>query len=242
MALKRVLDSLDGVDEAAKTLYAEKDGQFHLDVEDDPDAGKLGEFRSHNKALFLENERLKSAAAKAEADMQAAEQAAAEAAKKGDGDKVTMEQRLASLEAEKTAAAEREAEAVRQARRTGLVNTIQKAGIANGVKKTALGDFSTVMLDTYDFDDDGTPFVPDGSGGKRVSVGTPGAVMTVEEHIGLHLQDATHWVAESSGDGADGDGDTLGGGKTKVPKADTANFGVDDWEKVRKGEIIVDMG
>lgn len=33
MALKLILDSLEGMDDAAKALYLEKDGKFHLDVE-----------------------------------------------------------------------------------------------------------------------------------------------------------------------------------------------------------------
>ncbi len=41
MALKLVLDSLDGLSEEGRALYIEKDGKFHLDVEDNDDRSQL---------------------------------------------------------------------------------------------------------------------------------------------------------------------------------------------------------
>ena len=61
MALKSVVDSLDGIDEKYHALYAEKDGKFHLDAEVAPpanDDSKLGEFRENNRKLFEQNQTL----------------------------------------------------------------------------------------------------------------------------------------------------------------------------------------
>lgn len=56
MALKKVIDKLEEVDEAVRSLYKESNGKFVLDVEDD---GRLDEFRNNNKKLFNENDELK---------------------------------------------------------------------------------------------------------------------------------------------------------------------------------------
>jgi hypothetical protein len=47
MALKTVLETLDGVPEALRPMYVENDGKFHLDIEDD--------IRSHPKVSALSN-------------------------------------------------------------------------------------------------------------------------------------------------------------------------------------------
>ena len=41
MALKLTLDSLDGLDDGVKSLYAEKDGKYRLDVEGIEDTSGL---------------------------------------------------------------------------------------------------------------------------------------------------------------------------------------------------------
>lgn len=51
MALKVIVKTLDGLDEATKKLYVQKDGEFHLDVEGLPEDPKLGEFRENNRKL-----------------------------------------------------------------------------------------------------------------------------------------------------------------------------------------------
>ena len=58
MALKKVLDRLEEVDEAVRSFYKEANGKFVLDVEGSDD-GRLDEFRNNNRKLFTENEDLK---------------------------------------------------------------------------------------------------------------------------------------------------------------------------------------
>lgn len=41
MALKRILDNLDSLDESLKALYVERNGKFYLDAEEDTDTGTL---------------------------------------------------------------------------------------------------------------------------------------------------------------------------------------------------------
>jgi hypothetical protein len=242
MALKRILDSLDGVDEAHVALYSETNGRFVLDVEDDPDTGKLNEFRDSNRTLFEENKRLKEQSDNAAAEVKAAKDAVAAGLASGTEKEKTLQQRIADLETANAQEQETATKATLEARRTGLSDRITKAGIELGVKKTALGDFAKVVIDTYQFDDDGGAFVPDGNGGRRMSPDKPGRDMTPEEHLSGYVQDAPHWLEASKGDGAGGDGVTGGGGKRTIPKAETANLTADDWEAIRKGELVVDMG
>lgn len=49
MALKLLLDSLDGVEESQKGLYEERDGKFHLMVEGIEDTGALKRAKDHEK-------------------------------------------------------------------------------------------------------------------------------------------------------------------------------------------------
>lgn len=59
MALKLVLDSLDGVHESVKDAYTERDGKFHLTVDGLVPKARLDEFRDTNVARARENDELK---------------------------------------------------------------------------------------------------------------------------------------------------------------------------------------
>lgn len=58
MALKRVIEKLEDVDEGMRSLYKEANGKFVLDVDGSED-GRIDEFRTNNRKLFTENEELK---------------------------------------------------------------------------------------------------------------------------------------------------------------------------------------
>lgn len=100
MTLKYQLDTLDGLDDAAKKLYTEKDGKFVLTVEGLPQqdntlADRLAKLEANNADLLKEKREAKAAA----------EKAALDAAKKG-GDVEALEKswsdKLAAREAELT--------------------------------------------------------------------------------------------------------------------------------------------
>lgn len=60
MALKAILASLDGLDEATKALYTKgEDGKYHLDVEGMVGKSKLDEFREKNVQMAKELQTLK---------------------------------------------------------------------------------------------------------------------------------------------------------------------------------------
>lgn len=59
MALKFMLDSLDGLDDGVKPLYTEQNGKFYLDVDGAVSNDKLSEFRTKNIALMKDLDDLK---------------------------------------------------------------------------------------------------------------------------------------------------------------------------------------
>lgn len=59
MALKFMLDSLEGLDDAIKTLYTEQNGKFYLDVDGAVSNDKVSEFRTKNIDLMKDLDALK---------------------------------------------------------------------------------------------------------------------------------------------------------------------------------------
>lgn len=81
--LKYQLDSLEGLDDATKALYTEKDGKFVLEVDGVPKGGE--DVTSLKNALAMERDKRKAAVQRAEAAEAAKETEAEEKARK-DGD------------------------------------------------------------------------------------------------------------------------------------------------------------
>ena len=82
--LKKILDSLDGLDDSVKALYTEKDGKFYLQVEDDTDVAGL---KQKNAELLAEKakwkEKQEEAAEKQKQEIADAVEAALKKAKDG---------------------------------------------------------------------------------------------------------------------------------------------------------------
>lgn len=57
MALKMILDTLDGLSDELKAFYTEQDGKFHLQVEGGEDTGALKRAKEHEKNLRVAAER-----------------------------------------------------------------------------------------------------------------------------------------------------------------------------------------
>ena len=159
MAIKTVLETLEGVDDAFKALYIEQDGKFVLDVEgvdDHPDVANL-----------------KSAYARTKSDREAAKtEAAALKAKiaeleKGAPDTAATQAKLSALQEQLQAAEAKVGEW--QTKYTGitrdqaLASALQGAGIIN---PTFLKAATTMLAGQVKLGDDGTAYVESGMGPK----------------------------------------------------------------------------
>lgn len=118
MSIAYKLDSLDGLDDAMKSLYVSKDGKFVLDVDD---TGAKSAIQKERERADAAEKALKERDGKEAQAQRDAEEAKARAA--GDFDKLK-----ASVEAEKQAALKREADAV-----TGLKAYLLKAEITSAI-------------------------------------------------------------------------------------------------------------
>tara|TARA_R110000765_G_scaffold56602_2_gene111503 strand:- start:3405 stop:4136 length:732 start_codon:yes stop_codon:yes gene_type:complete len=233
MALQNVVDSLDNIDVKYHSLYAEKDGKYHLDAElagGDPVTlalEKVSQFRESN--IDLTN-RLAALEAENKASKQAASDANA-AAESATSNSATMADRVAALETSSREANEQAATATQQARRATLSDSLGKLGAANGVQDTALERFSQATIGSFSFDGDGAAFVVGDGGRPKLSEVNPGQRMSAEEHVKTTLQAETFWLKPSGGDGAGGDGGSGGAGTKTITQADAAA----NWSTHEKG-------
>jgi len=83
MALKYVLESLDGVEESVKALYAERDGKFYLDVDGAVDKSEIAGLEASRDRVLKEKKALDAKIKEHEAEMaKVREEAAKEAEEK----------------------------------------------------------------------------------------------------------------------------------------------------------------
>lgn len=159
MALKVLLETLDGVDDATKLLYTERDGKFVLDVEgidDHPDVSNLKNAYSRTKE---DREKAKTEAAALKAKIADLE--------KGAPDTAATQAKLAALQDQLAAAEAKVGEW--QTKYTGitrdqaLTNSLQAAGITN---PTFLKAATTMLAGQVKLGDDGTAYVETGMGPK----------------------------------------------------------------------------
>ena len=92
MALKLIVDSLDGLDEGTKCLYAEKDGKYRLDVEGIEDTSGLKSALEKERTARRELEK-RAKAALSEDDMEEYARLKAEADKGKDKDEILKSMR-----------------------------------------------------------------------------------------------------------------------------------------------------
>ena len=190
--LLRSIDKLEDVDEKYRALYTEQEsGSFVLD--DDVQAAgedikelrtRLDEFRKNNNASKDQIEKLQDSIK------------AAEEAKKGDEAKAKTEaERIAALEERATKADQAAAAATAKANDAAKLGALEKAGIAQGVDRKAVGRFANAFADQLDVDENDSVVV---KGDAETSV-------TV--FVTKSLIDEPFWTAASKGDGGNGDGD-----------------------------------
>lgn len=159
MALKALLDTLDGVDDALKPFYAERDGKFALDidgVDDHPDVASLRNAYSRTK-----EDREKSKQEAATLKQQIAE------LQKGAPDTAATQAKIAALQEQLDAANGKATEW--QTKFTGitrdqaLANSLQTAGITN---PTFLKAAQAMLAGSVKLGDDGTAYVETSMGPK----------------------------------------------------------------------------
>ena len=157
MALKVLLDTLDGVDDAVKTLYAERDGKFVLDVEgvdDHPDVSNLKSAYSRTKE---DREKAKTEAAALKAKIAELEKGAPDTA--ATQAKLTaMQEQLAAAEAK---AGDWQTKYTSITRDQALSNALQSAGITN---PTFLKAATTMLAGQVNLGEDGTALIETGMG------------------------------------------------------------------------------
>lgn len=216
MALKSVLDNLDGVDESIAKLYTKgADGKYHLEVEGFVPKSKLDEFRETNVKLMKDMEKFK------DIDPVKYRELAETARKiqekewieKGEIDKV-VEQRVATMRGDfetqiNTFKTSNEAMS-RQLEGLLIDNEVRAAATKLGVRASAVDDVLLRAKAVYKVKD-GVATPVDSKG--QVIYGKDGASpMAVTDWVGSLKQSAEHLFQTSSGGGAGGSGSSGGGG------------------------------
>lgn len=159
MALKVVLDALDGVDDAVKPFYTEQDGKFVLAVEgvdDHPDVANLKSAYGRTKE---DRDKAKQAADALKARIAELEKGAPDAA--ATQAKLTaLQEQLAAAEAK---AGEWQTKYTGVTRDQALAQSLQAAGITN---PTFLKAATTMLAGQVKLGEDGTAYVETGMGPK----------------------------------------------------------------------------
>lgn len=159
MALKALLESMEGVDDAVKPLYAERDGKFVLDVEGIDDHPEVASLRNAYSRTKEDREKAKTDAQKlrdriAELEKSAPDTAATQA---------KLSQLQEQLEAKDAEVREYATKYMSVTRDQALANALQAAGITDPTFLKA----STAMLNgQVKLGDDGTAYVETGMGPK----------------------------------------------------------------------------
>lgn len=217
MALKAILDSLDGLSDDLKKLYTQKDGKYHLDVDGMVDKTRLDEFRNNNIELKKQLDDVKKQYDGIDVE-QVRELIRKDAALKekklidaGDIEKLVAE-RTASMKADyekqiKTLT-EKVASSDSQLERLVIDNALKDAGLKAGVRDTAMEDVVLRGRARYKMQDGkAVPMTADG----KVIYGKDGETPeTMTEWFGSLASAAPHLFNPSNGSGANGSGSKNG--------------------------------
>lgn len=164
MALKTVLESMDGIDDAVKALYAEDNGRFILQIEDVDNHPELAPFKRAYERVKADNQAVKSErdALKLRTDAfpKDFDPKVWEKAKDGKADEAKLVEMRAELEsrieAEKLRADTAEQRLVKSAVERDLGDALVEAGINNPTFAKAA---RTMLSDMVKTDDGGMPIV-----------------------------------------------------------------------------------
>lgn len=159
MALKALLETLDGVDDAVKPFYAERDGKFVLSVEgvdDHPDVANLRNAYSRTKE---DREKAKAESATLKAQIAELQKSAPDTA----ATQAKIAQLQEQLDAATAKAGEWQQKFTGVTRDQALANSLQSAGITN---PTFLKAAQAMLSGSVKLGEDGTAYVETGMGPK----------------------------------------------------------------------------
>ena len=223
MALKFKLKSRDEVPAAQAGLYVERDGAWHLDVEDVVEKAKLDEFRATNVTLLKERDELKKRfegidpeEVRTLADDKRKLEEAAQL-KAGEFDKV-IEARVKALKSDfdrqlGTVAGERDAFHSRLVA-IQIDQGVVAAATQRGLRATALLDITARARGVFKLVN-GVPTALEADG-QTVRVGKDGvAAMTLAEWVDAQVSEAPHLFESNAGGGGSG-GLPQGGASTRA--------------------------
>jgi len=228
MTLKAVVESLEGVPEPARPLYAEKDGKFHLQVEGLVPKARVDEFRDNNLALKRQIDEL--TARFDGIDPEVARKLAAEQAKLRDKQLIEAG-KVDELLAERTGKMKNDFEAALKTERETaqtlktqlesllIDGAIRDAATKAGVRATAVDDVLLRGRQTFR--------VVDGKAvpmeGDKPIFGRAGEVMDVQEWVMGLTERAPHLFEPSQGAGARG-APGAGGNTRLISAGDNSAF------------------
>lgn len=243
MSLKAVVETLDAVEEPFRSLYAEKDGKFHLAVEGLVPKSRVDEFRDTNIALKRQMDELTARFDGIDPDV--ARDLAAKAAKDRDKkliDAGKVEELLAErvgamkVDYEKTLKAEQDAKSALTKQLEGLVidNAIRDAATKSGVRATAVDDVLLRGRALYRLQE-GKAVPMDGD---KVLFGKSGDPMPIEEWVSGLTEKAPHLFEPSQGGGARNGAGSGNTGAGRVNRDDAASF-LTNLKDIAAGKIKV---
>lgn len=254
MALKALLDSLDGLSDDTKKLYLPKDGKFQLDVDGVVPKERLDEFRTNNLTLKQQLEERDAALKKFDGvdltkwkELQTTDQKLRD---KQLVDAGKIDELLASkLEPIKKEfqtqldSAKKEKDSLRGQMAALMIDeALIKIATTKGLLPSAIDDMLARGRRVFTLKD-----------GKPVALGHDGATLlskagdpvTMESWVGALSTEAGHLFKSSSGGGANGSGHGTNGSKTitraefdKLSDTDKASIGI---KAARKEIQILDV-
>jgi len=263
--LKAILESLDGLDEPLKALYTKTELGWVLDLEDKDYKSKIDEFRTNNRSLFSENEKLKAEMLKLEPlksldpEMYAKGVEALKLQQETQDKKLIDEGKVDELIEQRTGvmksehAKQIEAKDSLIKRLQGDYDTAQRrlsdhlieqriseaVNLVGKVRTNAMSDVLSRARGTWRVDDSGLALIAlDERGEKRF--GKEGNPLKEKEWAEMLIDEAPHLFESARGSGAEGgrpNNGGLGTGKI-IPKGDPLAFGR-NLEAIAKGEAVV---
>ena len=245
MALKFKIKSKDGVPAEHLSLYTERDGAWHLEVEGAVEKAKLDEFRTSNVSLLRERDELKARFEGIDPDAVralAAEKQKLEGAaqiKAGEVEKV-LEARAKALKGEfdkqlSTVTTERDALNARLVA-IQIDQGVITAASKRGLRASAMPDITARARGTFRLVN-GIPSAFD-TDGQTVRAGKDGVtLMTLEEWVDAQVSEAPHLFESSAGGGAVGHGSGgVGHRSGKNPFRAGADWNLTEQMKLQKAD------
>jgi hypothetical protein len=198
MALKFIIDTLDGLPPAVREHYTAKDGKYHLTlIGDHPDTVRVAEFRDNNVALKKENDDLKTKFAGFDPDVVKAERAELETIRKEKPNET-----IAALRAQL-------ADAQGKANASTLKDAITAAFLKAGGRANAVDYIVTKASDKFTVENGALV-------GKVFDPSRPGEKLTVDAFMSQQVRESDFAFLPSGGGGAN---PLSGGGRPSTSAA-----------------------